>query len=241
VVEREFPKIVSLTDTVDALIRGASISRFGDGELMIILKYNLGFQVYSEKLAQRLSGILAYPTNEKVIVGLYPFRIGTPHETRLSNGFLYSEQFYATYWKRLRKILVLPEYGNPFVSRAAVFYEVPLEKIRSIWAQRDVVFVVGANSRFFLEPRLFDNIRSAEYIYVKAKNCFEDYDEILKQSLTHDKSKLFFISCGPTATVLAFDLAQQGYQAIDMGHLPNCYKHYLREADAPETTPLESI
>jgi len=239
-VESEFPKIWSLTNTVDTLIKGASICRLGDGELMIILKYSIGFQVYSKKLAQRLSEILAFPTNENLIVGLYPFRIGTPHETRLSNGFLYTEQFYAKYWKRLRNIIVQKEYGNPFVSRAAVFHEVPLEKIRSIWAQRDVIFVVGKNSRFFLDPRLFDNIHSAEYIYVQAKNCFEDYDEILKQALSHNKSKLFFISCGPTATVLAFDLAQQGYQALDMGHLPNCYKQYLGEEEMPEKTPLES-
>lgn len=239
-IRKEFPKIWSLTDTVDALIKGASICRFGDGELQAILKNSLGFQVYSEKLAQRLSEILAFPTSKNLIIGLYPLR--TLHETGagLFNGMLFSERMYANDWKRLRNVIIQKEYGNPLVSRVAVFREVPLEKIRSIWAQRDVVFVVGKKSRFFLEPRLFDNIRSVEYLYVKAKNCFEDYDEILKQTLAYDKKKLFFISCGPTATVLAFDLAQQGYQALDMGHLPNCYKHYLRESDSPEATPLES-
>ena len=35
---------------------------------------------------------------------------------------------------------------------------------------------------------------------------------------------------GPTATVLAYDLACQGYQAIDLGHLDIEYEHYLLHA-----------
>ena len=37
------------------------------------------------------------------------------------------------------------------------------------------------------------------------------------------KSDLILISLGPTATVLAYDLAQCGYQAIDIGQLDNEY------------------
>jgi hypothetical protein len=36
--------------------------------------------------------------------------------------------------------------------------------------------------------------------------------------------KLILIALGPTATVLAYDLAKKGYQAIDIGHLPSCYE-----------------
>ena len=237
-IEREFPKIFSLTATVDLLLKGASICRLGDGELSIIMGHDICFQAYSEKLAQRLSSILAFPSNENLIVGLFPFHTQTGDAVRMPDGFMWNEQYWLDHWKQLRNVICLKEYGNPFVSRISVFHEVPLEKIRLIWEQKDVVFVVGRNSRFFLEPQLFDNIRSAEYIYVKACDCFQDYDEILNQALRYDKSKLFFISCGPTATVLAFALAQQGYQALDMGHLPNCYEQYLGEADKPEFTPF---
>ena len=39
------------------------------------------------------------------------------------------------------------------------------------------------------------------------------------------------ISLGPSATVLAYDLAKEGYQALDIGQLDNEYEWYLREAE----------
>lgn len=43
------------------------------------------------------------------------------------------------------------------------------------------------------------------------------------------KNSLVCISLGPTATVLAYDLAQRGYQALDIGQLDNEYEWYLRD------------
>ena len=36
------------------------------------------------------------------------------------------------------------------------------------------------------------------------------------------------ISLGPSATVLAYDLAKEGYQALDIGQLDNEYDWYLQ-------------
>lgn len=43
---------------------------------------------------------------------------------------------------------------------------------------------------------------------------------------------------GPTATVLAVELSDNGYQALDMGHFPNCYLEFLGEAKRPEVYPM---
>ena len=45
-----------------------------------------------------------------------------------------------------------------------------------------------------------------------------------------DKSRLILIALGPTATVLAYDLSKQGYQAIDIGHLDVEYEWFLQSA-----------
>ena len=42
------------------------------------------------------------------------------------------------------------------------------------------------------------------------------------------KSKLILIALGPTATVLAYDLAIEGYQAIDIGHIDIEYEWFLQ-------------
>ena len=41
---------------------------------------------------------------------------------------------------------------------------------------------------------------------------------------------MIIIALGPTATVLAYDLAKEGYQALDMGHFDIEYEWYLRNA-----------
>jgi hypothetical protein len=45
-----------------------------------------------------------------------------------------------------------------------------------------------------------------------------------------DKNILILISLGPTATVLAYDLAKLGYWAIDIGHIDNEYEWLKLEA-----------
>ena len=51
--------IKSINETIDEIIKGKSISRYGDGEFSCVLKNkNLGFQSYDKKLSERLNKIL---------------------------------------------------------------------------------------------------------------------------------------------------------------------------------------
>ncbi len=77
---------------------------------------------------------------------------------------------------------------------------------------------------------LFNNVNSIQRIICPAENAFNLYDQIYKEALKIDKNKLFLISLGPTATILAFDLYKARYQAIDIGHVDIEYEWYLRKA-----------
>ena len=44
----------------------------------------------------------------------------------------------------------------------------------------------------------------------------------------YGRDKLILIALGPTATVLAYDLAKEGYWAIDIGHLDLEYEWFLK-------------
>ena len=61
-------------------------------------------------------------------------------------------------------------------------------------------------------------------------NAFSAYSQILEEVSKVDKSRLILIALGPTATVLAYDLSKQGYQAIDIGHLDVEYEWFLQSA-----------
>lgn len=48
---------------------------------------------------------------------------------------------------------------------------------------------------------------------------------------------LFIAALGPTATVLAYDLAKAGYRALDVGHVDTMYEWFLRKAT--KSIPIE--
>ena len=54
-----------------------------------------------------------------------------------------------------------------------------------------------------------------------------------------DKDSLFALALGPTATVLAYDLSLQGYQALDLGHIVKSYDLYCKNNKRVDLTPEE--
>ena len=52
-------------------------------------------------------------------------------------------------------------------------------------------------------------------------------EEALKTSL----NKTVFIALGPTASILAYDLAKAGYHAIDIGHVDLSYEYTLEYSE----------
>jgi len=91
--------------------------------------------------------------------------------------------------------------------------------MKGIWNDRDIVFIEGEKSRLGVGNDLFDNVRSIRRILCPPRDAFDRYDDILNEARKLEKDVLFLIALGPTATVLAYDLSQAGYQAIDAGHV----------------------
>ncbi len=106
-----------------------------------------------------------------------------------------------------------------------------LQLLRQIWNDRDIVIVEGAQSRTGIGNDLYDNARSIGRVIGYATDAFSHYDEMLEAIVNHvDKDKLILLSYGPTATILAYDLAKLGYQAIDIGHLDIEYEWFRQGA-----------
>ncbi len=91
-------------------------------------------------------------------------------------------------------------------------------QMKAIWKDRDVVFIEGEKSRLGGND-LFDNVKSIRRILCPPRDAFNRYQEILNEAQKLEKTALFLIALGPTATVLAYDLFKSGYQAIDAGHV----------------------
>ena len=70
---------------------------------------------------------------------------------------------------------------------------------------------------------------SIKRILCPEKDAFDKYDNILSEALKQDKTSLFLIALGPTATILASELCDNEFQAIDIGHLDIEYEWFLNE------------
>lgn len=102
------------------------------------------------------------------------------------------------------------------------------EKIKILWNDRDILIVEGEQSRLGINNDLFENCSSIKRILCPVNNAYSKYDEILCEIKKHEKPDLILIALEPTATVLAYDLAHIGYQAIDIGHIDIEYEWFLQ-------------
>ncbi|GGO78018.1 hypothetical protein GCM10011348_08910 [Marinobacterium nitratireducens] len=222
---RRYPEVWSEEKTIRHLIEHrSSICRFGDGELKLMVgERHKSFQDVDPALNARLREVLQ-SDDPQILVAIHPVRsfedlgrIWQKFIIRIGNDVLKLFDLKRDY-PSMGAFRTLPR-QNPeeFVAR--------IQLIKQIWQGRKILLVVGTNSRFKFEPELFNNAESVEFLYAPAKNAFREYDDILERICAYDKDEYLIMPVlGPTATVLAFDLAKKGYQAIDFGQMPGTFR-----------------
>lgn len=240
--EAEYPAVLSTSATLDKIIlENKSVARLGDGEIKLIQGISLGdkdtnteYQVFDAMLAQKLLHIMKNPIDECLLC-IIPFRLGHDDIQSYEKGLSYWENFWLSAWPGTKRYYNANYvYGNACISRIDCFKENSLQKIKSIWKGRKTLFVVGEDSHWVDEPRLFGNVQKAQHIVVNGRSSFSSYDQTLAAIKQYDTSWLVLLAIGPTSKVLAYELSQQGYQALDIGHMPNCYLQSIGERNSPE-------
>ncbi len=222
-----YPKIMSEEDTFREIIENKkSIARFGDGEFGIIFgEQRWRFQGTNDRLAYRLKEALQ-SRQANILIGLNDFYGDLSTWTRRAADGV---RIYLTPEVRKKHYALLDrdrEYACANVSRNETPEHVKRQK--QIWEGRDCVFIEGFQTRMGVGNNLFDNAASIVRILCPAENAFDRYEEIYKEALKQPKDRLVLIALGPTASVLAYDLALAGYQAIDIGHADLSYEWMLR-------------
>lgn len=230
----EYPTVMSTTETLEKLINEhKSIARFGDGEFKMVISY-LDGEKQENSLSEKLNEILSTPT-ESCITAIAKYHDEFDDTPNYKNGFSYWENYWLENGEKFKKIFLKDyTYGCSTITRSSVFKENPLSKVKELWNNKKVLFVIGDGSHWVDEPRLFDNIAQKEYLITKSENTFDEYDNIISGIRKYDKDWLIMAALGATATVLAYELSKEGYQVIDVGHLPNCYLQAIGERQSPE-------
>ncbi len=222
-----YPKIMSKEDTIQEIVENRkSIARFGDGEFGIMNGVQRWrFQKRDEKLACRLKEVL-HAKNNHILVGLSDiYGDMSTWESSAANG----ARIYLTPEVRKQNYALLDRdriYANTGISRSENRDEVRNQK--RIWEGRDCVFIEGFQTRMGVGNDLFDNAKAIARILCPAESAFDRYEDIYNEALKQPKDKLILIALGPTASVLAYDLALRGYQAVDIGHADLSYEWLLQ-------------
>lgn len=238
----------SIDDTIAYLVQNrASMARFGDGEIDLIMGQDIHFQTASRDLSRKMVTVMqAHGKDPKLMIAIPDIKnYGTLFRPK-------ARQFWDSYLalnadKWLKRLNPAAPYFNAHVTRLYMDWEdkskTPgwYQAIKKVWEDRDVLIIEGEKSRLGVGNDLFDSVKSISRILCPNRNAYAHYDAVVHKVGTFPKDTLILLALGPTATVMAYDLHQQGYQAVDVGHIDIEYSWFLAGATEKQHVPGKYI
>ena len=231
-----FPQFRDSSETLDLIINEhKSLARFGDGEFSIIANINRHkFQRLDSRLSARLSEVLNSNCDSLILAIADNYGDLSKYNERSANAIrvYMNEDTRRFHSSLLRRDYI---YSDAYITRPYVIYndldtDGPKNRFRQlqkIWQDKNIIIVEGAQTRLGIGNDLFSNAASIKRIIAPATSSFDQYDNILAESLKQDNNNLFILAIGPSSGVLAYDLSLEGYQAIDVGHIDMEYEWFL--------------
>lgn len=246
---RPTPIIRTAKELLEIIIKEKkSLSRFGDGELEIMQQRERPwFQRTDNQLAIRLKEVFECK-EEKIVVALADDFGNLDHYTEES---AYAIRKYLSGGIRESLMTAIDMdriYYDAYVTRPYLMYKDKQHAVRifklfkKIWEKRNILLIEGKGACIGVRNDLLEGASSVRRIIAPSQNAFSDYERILFLAKKHSlEDTLVLISLGPTATVLAYDLAMEGIQALDIGQLDNEYEWYLRGAERHIAVPGKCV
>lgn len=230
------PNIVNDLETSEVISSGKySVCRFGDGEIDLMSGLDLKFQNYSQEISKRLKEIIQSENNGIMVCipNVFSWN-GLKHLTIESQNFwiYHILEKYDIWEENIKKdkkyydaSVSRPYIRNKNKEKATVIFS----NLKQLWENKEILIVEGNKSKLGVGNNLFSKAKKINRILCPSKNAFEVYDSIFENVKKYSEDKIIIIALGPTATILAYDLAKLGKVAIDLGHIDLEYEWYLRK------------
>lgn len=209
---------------------GSSVARFGDGEFDIMAGHSIPYQDYHPSLAQALREIVCQSSTPNFLVCLPDVFEKLERYNTFCQDFW--QQHLSHYQALYQELCQAEWYGSTFLSRPYIDLEdkslaAPIfASLKDLWEDKDVLIVEGVTSRSGVGNDLFANVRSLERVICPSKNAYQVYDWIADQIRQFGRDKLVLLMLGPTAKVLSYNLSQEGFWTIDLGHIDSEYEWF---------------
>ncbi len=235
------PNILDRKDTIHLLVNSnLSLARFGDGELSLAAGHSIPHQAYNKKLADKIIDILKNK-QKNLLVGINHWYFYCEYDPKKNN---FSKQFELEmmpfFRKEVLKYINLDTiYCNAGITGFGTLSEAEYNEYKKIWNNKDILIVTCQEMLLQTKYNIYDNAKHIDYIFVPNKDSYSEYKPTLDKIKTYDKNTLIILMAGPLSKVLASDLANIGYRALDLGHLMKSYDYYRKGIDITSETVKE--
>lgn len=237
------PIVKNIEETLRVIIaNNPSVSRYGDGEIDIMVGKDIPFQKYDKRLAEKMQVILQTEEDDFLVClqDIFDdYSYFTERDQKYFDNYVRNTRH--LWYKRLKpqKTYYCSQITRPYLglkdkSKSPLYFSL----LKQIWQDRNIIVVEGEKSRLGIGNDLFDSAKSIRRILCPAKDAFTYYDEIIEEVAKNEKDALVLLALGPTATAMAYDLHKKGYQSIDIGHVDIEYEWFL--IGATEKVPVKN-
>jgi hypothetical protein len=207
----KYPSVIGEIETLDLVLAGRSIARYGDGEFNLVRGGNCVSQKNTPEIREELSGILHLP-DDRCLVGIPRLDPRSPKDVN---------------WRKLSAVyapLLMPKkkYYSAFLSRPDsapwIATDEYFDKIESLWRNKEITMVYGSERSLSREFPAMKSALSIEHVGTTYRDAYKEIDRI-EQDVVRYGRNIVLLMCGPTATCLAVRLSKRGFHAIDLGHI----------------------
>lgn len=252
---REQLHILNSIDTILYILKNkCSVSRFGDGEFQMITHLKAhgteadfhmdSFQHYNVKLASRLMEV--YESNAANHLVCLPYALKDSSVFKGFERFFWEREFF---WRKdwlfcNRDLTLIGDacFTRFYLNRRDIKdYDLYVSYLKKIWNGKNILIAEGEYSRLGVGNGLFDNAAEIHRLLCPSTDAFNKYDQILSEIKKIPRNILILLALGHTATVLAYDLAKCGYQAIDIGHVDIEYEWMRMKAKHKVSVPNKYV
>ncbi len=215
-----YPRVLGEEATLDLVLKGKSIARFGDGEMKIAKGGSCVSQVADKKLADELSAILL-ANDKQCLVGIPTM---DPEGPKYKNWARYKHIY-------PRQLSPKKEYVSAFISRpdSAPWINRPnyFDKLQKLW-EGQAVALVGCGERSLKTEFLIETgAATVFFAQCPRRDAYAQIDE-LEAAVLRSKMDRVILCAGPTATCLAMRLSRKGVHSIDLGHIGMFWRGYTK-------------
>lgn len=208
-------------EMIDRLISSnKSLIRWGDGETFITFRQDIVFQSYNQQLFEALNKILDDYNDQA------NYYLAVPLTPLLMTPFKLISSGYYIFWHKTRVLFKRKMFPIPSVLMDAFLFR-PLSStssnsIERLWVNKRLVVVTSSEDSADRFKVKYKNLFIGSVI-ISYENAYSNINNIKVSILNLCKDESagnirILISAGPTAKVLVFQLAKEGYVCYDIGH-----------------------